>query len=126
MAEMRTPAPELEAFVREYIRLWNARDAEAIWSRVYRLGPEGHVHSADEVKAWIAELSAQGFSHTDLHSVSASYVGPDEGAAEIRFTRVLNDGSVMGLPNRGARYRLIRFDDGWRIVQMAPIPDDPG
>lgn len=114
---------EVEAFVREYIRLWNARDLGAIWSRIYRLEAGHRYDSEAHLRATVEQLVSEGFDRTELHSVEGWALSPTEAEARIRYTRIRKDGSAMQPANRGAKYLMRRFDDGWRITQLMPIED---
>lgn len=111
-------AGDLEAMMREYTRLWSARDAHAIWTRLYRMDPgQGFATEAD-LAAEFARLTAQGYDHSDLTSVEACKLSATRGLAVLRFIRLKTDGTPMPPKDRATLYLLRRFDDGWRITQL--------
>ena len=112
---------EVEAIIREYIALWNAHDAHAIWTRVYRLDAAQGMKSEADLAAGFARLKAEGYDHSDLQSVRACLLTPRVAMALLRFSRLKTDGSPMPPKDRLSIYMLRRFDDGWRVTGMTAV-----
>jgi hypothetical protein len=112
------PARDVEVLMADYTRLWSAKDAHAIWSRVYRLDPDQAIHSEADLEAGFARLRAEGYDHSDLQSVHACLLTPQTALAVLRFTRLKTDGTPMPPKDRASLYLLHRFDDGWRITSL--------
>jgi hypothetical protein len=110
-------AREVEDLMREYVRLWNAGDAEAITSRIYRLDGGGPTSTPDGLKASFASLKARGYSHSNLHSVKGCLLSPNLALAEMRYSRMKTDGSPLAA-NLATLYKLRRTSDGWRIAEL--------
>jgi hypothetical protein len=111
-------AGELEALIRGYIDHWNASDAEAVWTRFYRLGPDAAIKGVGDVQKHMDGLLAQGFDHSEVLSIAPEVHGPDSATVRIRFTRWTTAGDFMPPRDRGAEYQARRFDDGWRITSV--------
>jgi hypothetical protein len=109
---------EVEAIIREYIALWNAHDAHAIWTRVYRLDAAQGMKSEADLAAGFSRLKADGYDHSDLQSVHACLLTSQVAMALLRFSRLKTDGSPMPPKDRLSIYMLRRFDDGWRVTGM--------
>jgi len=107
---------DLEALIRDYIVLWNAHDAHAIWTRVYRLDAAQGARSESDLAAEFSRLQAQGYDHSDLQSVQACRLTPQTAIAILRFSRLKTDGSPMPPRDRASLYALRKFDDGWRVT----------
>jgi hypothetical protein len=112
------PARDVETLMAEYTRLWSAKDAHAIWTRLYRLEPGQLFHSEADLAAEFARLTAQGYDHSDLRSVQGCLLTPKTALAVLRFSRLKADGTVLPPKDRASLYLLRRFDDGWRITQL--------
>lgn len=110
---------ELNTVMARYLRLWNAHDAKTITRSIYRLEPTHPWATEAGLKAEFDRLKAQGYSHSDIHGLSACLTGPDTGQVDLRFVRLKTDGAAMPPGERLSIYRLKKFDDGWRVVGMA-------
>jgi hypothetical protein len=109
---------EVAAVMAEYFRLWNAHDAAAITSRIYRFDGPNPMGERAGLEAQFAQLKAQGYDRSVWHGVDACVIGPDQAIAELRFTRMKTDGTPLGPKDRATLYVLRRFPDGWRIVRL--------
>ena len=109
---------QLNNVMAQYLRLWNAHDAATIVDRIYRLEPTHPWATKEGLKAEFDRLKAQGYSHSDIHGLSACMTGPDTGQVELRFARLKTDGTAMPPGDRLSIYRLKQFSDGWRVVGM--------
>src|SRR5579862_9836661 len=111
---------DVEAMMADYTRLWSAKDAHAIWTRLYRLDPGQTFHSEADLAAEFARLTAQGYDHSDLQSVNACLLTSKTALAVLRFNRLKADGTFLAKDVASA-YILRRFDDGWRITALLPF-----
>ena len=113
---------DMEAFMARYLTLWNAHDAAAITSDIYRLDGTHPWATRDGMKAEFDRLKAQGYDRSETHSITGCVLGPDTGQVELLYTRLKTDGSFMPPRDRASVYRLRRFADGWRVVGFAGLP----
>ncbi len=114
-------ARDIETLMADYTRLWSAKDAHAIWGRIYRLDPGQTFHSEADLTAEFARLTSQGYDHSDLQSVRACLLTPKAALAVMRFSRLKSDGTPLPPKDRASAYLLRRFDDGWRITALLPF-----
>lgn len=112
---------EVKAVMEDYLRLWNAHDAAAITTRIYRLDAPNPMGDLAGLSAEFARLKAQGYDHSTNAGIEACIVGPGQALAEMRFSRLKADGTALPPKDRATLYRLRRFPDGWRIVQLIPM-----
>lgn len=114
---------DMEYFMSEYLRAWNAHDAATIIRDFYRLEP-GHRWSTQEgLQAEFDRLRAAGYDHSDIHSITGCVLTADTGQVELRFTRVKTDGSFMPPEKRVSVYQVRLFEDGWRATGMAALAE---
>lgn len=109
---------EVEAVMDEYLRLWNAHDAGAITERIYRLPATNPRGRREGLQAEFDRLKADGYDHSSKTAIEACLIGKDDALAEFRFTRWKTDGTPLGPKDRASIYRLHRYPDGWRIVEL--------
>lgn len=109
---------EVETFMDEYLRLWNAHDAGAIVERVYRLESSNPMGTRAGLEAEFARLKARGYDHSAKTSIEACVIARDRALAEFRFSRLKADGSPVGPGAYATLYVLRRFPEGWRITQL--------
>lgn len=112
---------EIDAKMREYVALWNARDPAPLIANVYRM-PDNAIGTVAGLQANFDQLKAQGYSHSVLHGVRACLLAPDSGLGEMRYTRLKTDGSFMPPEMRTTVYQLKKFSDGWRITSFGAGP----
>jgi ketosteroid isomerase-like protein len=115
------PAAEVEAFMANYIKLWNADDAQAITTQIYRFDTPGNpLQTIDGFQKSYTGLKAQGYDHSDTHSIHACIMNRTTALAEMRFARVKKDGSPIapGTDNMASIYLLHKTADGWRVGAM--------
>jgi hypothetical protein len=106
----------IEAVMDEYLRLWNAHDAAAVTTRIYRM--EGAMGTAAGLQQNFDQLKAQGYDHSTKTSVEGCLLSETVGLAELRFTRWKTDGTPLGPKDRVSLYLLRKFPDGWRITEL--------
>lgn len=110
---------ELEAFMRRYVELWNASDAKAITTSVYRFDNAANpMQSEAGLAKQFADLKAQGYKNSTIASVNGCLLSDTSGLAELRFTRWKTDGAPLGPKDRVSLYVLRKFPDGWRVTGM--------
>jgi hypothetical protein len=107
---------EIEAVMDEYLRLWNAHDAGAIATRIYKM--EGTRGTAAGLQQSFDQLKAQGYDHSTKASIEGCLLSDTVGLAEMRFTRWKTDGTPLGPKDRVSLYLLRKFPEGWRITEL--------
>ena len=112
---------DMEAFMNEYLKVWNAHDAAAITSRYYRLEGDHPWSTEAGMKAEFDRLTAQGYDKSDIQSVIGCVTGPDTGQVELRYVRLKTDGSFMPPKDRISLYRVKKFADGWRVTGFSAL-----
>ena len=113
---------DMEAFMHEYLKAWNAHDAAAITSRYYRLDGDHAWSTQAGMQAEFDRLKAQGYDRSDIQSVTGCVTGPDSGQVELRYVRLTKDGGFMPPKDRASIYRLRKFADGWRVTGFSGLP----
>jgi hypothetical protein len=113
---------DMEAFMAEYLKAWNAHDAAAITSTYYRLDTDHAWSTQAGMEAEFARLRALGYATSDIKSVTGCMVTADTGKVELRYTRLTTDGGFMPPRDRASIYQLRKFEDGWRITSFAGMP----
>ena len=115
---------DVEAFMRDYLTLWNAHDAAAITAKYYRLEGNNPWSTKDGLQAEFDTLRAQGFDHTDTHSITACILSGDRADVDLRFTRLKTDGTAMPPADRASLYKVRKFADGWRVIGFSNLPPE--
>ena len=111
-------AREAEAVVTEYVRLWNAKDAAAISSRIYRMRPDHPLATQAGLQAEFDRLKREGYDRSVTHSTETCLLTPNQALAQLRFTRLKADGEPLPPRDRATLYLLRKFPEGWRIVDL--------
>lgn len=111
-------AYEAQAVVTEYVRLWNAKDAAAISSRIYRIRPDHPFATQAGLQAEFDRLKREGYDRSVTHSTETCLLTPNQALAQLRFTRLKADGEPLPPRERGTLYLLRKFPEGWRIVDL--------
>lgn len=114
---------DMEKFMADYLRLWNAHDAAAITERVYRLDGNHPWSTRDGMQAEFDRLKAQGYDKSDIQGITGCVLGPDTGQVELRYIRLKTDGSFMPPKDRTSIYRLRKFPDGWRVTGFTGLAE---
>ena len=123
---------DMEAFMADYLKAWNAHDAATITSKYYRLEGDHPWATEAGMKAEFDRLRAQGYAASDIKSVRGCVLTPDTGQVELRYIRLKTDGAFMPprdrafMPprDRASIYRLRKFADGWRVTGFAGLAAD--
>lgn len=117
-ARADAPAAEVEAFMRAYLTLWNAGDAAAISSRVYRFEAPNPWQQEAGLKAEFDRLKADGYLRSDVTGLEGCMITRDRAVVELRYIRVKTDGGFMPPKDRLSLYFLRKFPDGWRVTSF--------
>jgi hypothetical protein len=112
---------DMEAFMAEYLKAWNAHDAAAITSRYYRLEGNHPWGTEAGMKAEFDRLKAQGYDRSDITSITGCSLSTDTGQVELRYVRLKADGSFMPPKDRTSLYRVKKFADGWRVTGFSGL-----
>jgi hypothetical protein len=106
------------AFMDEYYRVWNAKDAEALAARIYRLPPGRPLQTVDDFRQVLARTQGEGWDYSTLHSVQVFPWG--EGAWLVRglFNRFAAGGRLLPPADRLTAYVVEAFPDGLRITDL--------
>jgi hypothetical protein len=115
------PAAEVEAFMANYIKLWNADDAQAITTQIYKFDAPGNpLQTVDGFQKSYAALKARGYDHSETHSIHGCILSRTSALAELRFGRMTKDGKpyTEGSGNLVSLYQLKMTPDGWRVAAM--------
>ena len=71
---------DMEAFMAEYLKAWNAHDAAAITSTYYRLDGDHAWSTPAGMEAEFARLRSQGYAISDIKSVTGCILTADTAA----------------------------------------------
>jgi ketosteroid isomerase-like protein len=112
---------EVEEFINEYLRLWNAGDAAAITERIYRFDSPNPLGTQQGLQAEFNRLKADGYHHSTVAGNSACLINPSFALVELRYSRIKTDGTPMAPANRATLYFVRKTADGWRISQLVPM-----
>lgn len=113
---------DMEYFMSEYLRAWNAHDAATIVKEFYRLDPSHRWSTVEGLQAEFDRLKAEGYDRSEIHGITGCVIDAETGQVELRFTRLKTDGTAMPPGPRVSVYQVRRFDDGWRATGMAALP----
>lgn len=113
---------DMEYFMSEYLKAWNAHDAALIVRDFYRLEPTHRWATVAGLQAEFDRLKAEGYDRSDIHGITGCVIDAETGQVELRFTRLKTDGTSMPPGPRVSIYQVRRFDDGWRATGMAGLP----
>lgn len=111
-------AQAIAAMLADYYALWNARDAAAVWERVYRLDKGARIRTLADLTAVLDALVAEGWGHSTLDSLTLSRRGGGY-VAHVIYTRWTTGGEAMQPAGRPCDYAIARFGDGLRITGFA-------
>jgi hypothetical protein len=112
---------QVEAFMADYLRAWNAHDAATIVQRFYRLDGNHRWSTKEGLQAEFDRLKSQGYDRSEIQSITGCILGPDTAQAELRYIRLKTDGSFMPPKDRISVYQLRLFPDGWRATGFAAL-----
>lgn len=114
---------DMEYFMSEYLKAWNAHDAATIVKDYYRLPTTHRWSTVEGLQAEFDRLKGEGYDRSDIHAITGCVIDADHGQVELRFTRLKTDGSAMLPGPRTSLYKVERFEDGWRTTGMSALPE---
>lgn len=114
---------DMEYFMSEYLKAWNAHDAATIVKDFYRLEPTHRWSTVEGLQAEFDRLKGQGYDRSDIHGITGCVLDADNGQVELHFTRLKTDGAAMPPGPRTSIYKVHRFEDGWRATSMTGLPE---
>lgn len=123
--------PQIASMMASYVDLWSRGDVARIVEEAYSvpftiIRADGTTTFEDEqalsefLTDTFEQLRARGYDRSTLNGYEACRVHGDIAVAEMNFTRLLKDGSVMGSPERTVTYVLRRTPSGFRIAGLVP------
>ena len=111
-------AAEAEAFMREYLTLWNAGDAKTISSRFYRFEAPNPWQQEAGLQAEFDRLKKDGYARSDVTGLDGCMITRERAVVELRYIRVKTDGTFMPPKDRLSLYFVRKFPDGWRVTSV--------
>jgi len=114
-------AREVEAFMADYLKLWNAGDAKTITEKYYRFDRPNPWQQQVGLQAEFDRLKGQGYSHSDTTGLDSCLISRTEAMTELRYSRMKTDGAAMPPKDRATLYFARKFPDGWRITNFIPM-----
>jgi ketosteroid isomerase-like protein len=114
-------ASDVEAFMEEYLRLWNAGDAGTITEKAYRFDAPNPFASKAGLQAEFDRLKKAGYSHSQSTSIEACWINATQALVELRYTRIKRDGTAMPPNERSTLYFVKKSADGLRINHLIPM-----
>ena len=123
--------PQVASMMASYVDLWSPGDVARIVEEAYSvpftiIRADGATTFEDEqalsefLTDTFEQLRARGYDRSTLNGYEACRVHGDIAVVEMNFTRLLEDGSVMGSPERTVTYVLRRTPSGFRIAGLVP------
>ncbi len=123
--------PQVASMMARYVDLWSRGDVARIVDEAYSvpftiIRADGSTTFEDEqaltefLTDTFEQLRARGYDRSTLNGYEACRVHGDIAVVEMNFTRLLEDGSVMGSPERTVTYVLRRTPSGFRIAALVP------
>ena len=114
-------AKDVVTFMEEYLRLWNAGDAAAITSKIYRFDSPNAFGTQEGLQSEFARLKADGYSHSDKINIEACWISATQALVDLRYTRLKTDGTAMPPKERSTLYFVKKTTDGLRINNLIPM-----
>ena len=111
------------AFMEEYYRRWNAKDAEGLAEHIYRLAPGRPLRTPADFERLLGQLAAEGWDHSSLSQMEVFPWGDAAWLVRGLFCRHAADGSVLPPADRLTAYVVERFPDGLRITDLPLVYD---
>jgi hypothetical protein len=119
------PASAVIDLMHEYFRVWNAKDAHALATRIYRFGPNSPLQTEADMQQLLDRLVSEGWDYSTLDAIDVHPWDGEAWLANGRFSRFKVDGSPMLPLNRPTAYVIKEFPDGLRIVDLPLIYPRP-
>jgi hypothetical protein len=111
------------AHMDEYYRVWNAKDAETLASRIYRLEPGRPLQTAADFRRVLAQTMAEGWDYSTLSAVQVFPWDDDAWLVRGLFNRFAADGRLLPPADRLTAYVVKEFPDGLRITDLPLVYD---
>lgn len=111
------------AFMGEYYRRWNAKDADGLAEHIYRLAPGRPLQTAADFERLLGQLAAEGWDHSSLSQVEVFPWGDAAWLVRGLFCRHAADGGILPPADRLTAYVVERFPDGLRITDLPLVYD---
>jgi hypothetical protein len=112
------PASAVIAFMHEYFRSWNAKDAKALASRIYRFDPGRPLQTQADIQRLLDRTVAEGWDHSTLDAIEVHAWGDDGYLARGLYSRFTAEGAAMPPLSRLTAYVIKEFPDGLRITDL--------
>lgn len=114
-------ARDVETFMEEYLRLWNAGDSTTITDKVYRFDGPNALGTREGLQAEFNRLKASGYSHSEKISIRACWINATQALVDLRYSRLKTDGTAMPPKDRSTLYFVKKTNDGLRINNLIPM-----
>ena len=111
-------AHDVQAFIAEYLRLWNAGDAATITARMYQFDTPHPFSTQQGLQAEFDRLKGLGYSHSDTLGVNACWINTNQALVELRYSRIKQDGTSMPPRERSTLYFVRKTAAGLRINNL--------
>lgn len=114
---------DVEDFIAEYLRLWNAGDSATIAERIFRFDAPHPFAKRQGLQAEFDRLKSSGYSHSNTLGVKACWINANQALVELRYSRINTDGTVMLPKERSTLYFVRKTAEGLRInnlIAMSP------
>jgi hypothetical protein len=114
-------AKDVESFMEEYLRLWNAGDAASITARIYRFDGPNAFATKEGLQAEFDRLKANQYSHSQKISIKGCWINATQALVDLRYTRLTVDGTAMPPNERSTLYFVKKTAEGLRINNLIPM-----
>jgi hypothetical protein len=114
-------AKDVESFMQEYLRLWNAGDSATITSRMVAFDAPHRFATKEGLQSEFDRLKASGYSHSNSLGIDACWINANQALAVLRYSRIATDGTPMPPQDRATLYIVKKLKEGLRISNLIPI-----
>jgi hypothetical protein len=118
------PASELIDFMGEYFRVWNAKDAKGLATRIYRFGPGFRLQTEADFQKLLDDVAAEGWDYSTLDEIAIHPWDGEGYLANGLFSRFTAKGELLPPGRRPTAYVIRRFPDGWRFTDLPLVYRD--
>jgi hypothetical protein len=120
-----TPASTVIGFMREYFRVWNAKDAQALATHIYRFGPGYPLQTEADIQRLLDRTVAEGWDYSTLDAIDIYAWDGEAYLANGLYSRFTADGRPMPPVRRPTAYVVKVFPDGCRITDLPLVYRSP-
>jgi hypothetical protein len=106
------------ALMEAYYKVWNAKDAETLASKIYRLGPTRPLQTPADFRRVLDQTRAEGWDYSTLHDAQVFPWGEDAFLVRGLFNRFTAEGNLLPPADRLTAYVVAEFPDGMRITDL--------